>query len=285
MLGPRDLVFSSVPVAHVPLLDRLAPVRAAGFNGISVSPADIWALEESGMAAETIRSRIIDHGLQLAEMDCIGYWLPSQQNMPANDDLAILLRSLTPERVLATAERIGARSVTIVEMLGATPSLDEAAEAFAGICDQAAEHGLIATIEFLPFGGIPDLTTAWPIVKQAARANGRLTIDSWHLFRSGSTLDQLEAVPGAYIGGVQINDAPLDPADETMIDGRPTRLLPGQGGLNLVGMIEVLDRIGSTAPIGVEVFSRMERNQKIEDIAHSWGDTARNVISKARGNS
>ena len=277
MLGPRDLVFSSVPVAHVPLLDRLAPARAAGFAGLSLLPGDVWALEDGGMDAREIAGRIADHGLEVAEVDCIGFWLPSQVAASGGEHDAIL-RTLTPERVLGAAARVGARSVVVVEMFGVTPSLDEAAEAFATLCDQAADHGLIAHIEFLPFGGIPDLMSAWRIVEAAGRKNGGLTIDSWHLFRSGSTLAQLAQIPGAHIGSVQLNDGPARPQGALFEETMSGRRLPGDGAFDLTGLLRTLEKIGSRAPLGVEVFSVAQNDQSIDEIARRWAQSAKAVI-------
>jgi len=282
MLGPSDLVFCGAPLARVPLLDRLAAARDAGFAAISVSPADLWTLESQGMPAREITRRIADHDLVLAEVDCIGCWLPAQRSAPRDARYRELLATLTPERVITTAARFGARSVVAVEMMGVAPSLDEAAEAFAGVCDIAARYDLPVHIEFLPFGGIPDLGSAWAIVEAAGRSNGGLTLDSWHLFRSGSTLDQLAAVPGERISTVQINDAPVTPEADLFRETMTGRLLPGAGGFDLVGLIRTLDRIGSKAPIGIEVFSRAQAGQSIGDIARAWSAAGRATIQQAR---
>ena len=282
MLGPSDLVLCSPPVAHIPLLERLAPARDAGFAGISVTPGDLWALEEQGLPLDEVSKQIADHGLALAEVDCIGCWLPSQVGAPADARFRDLLMTLTPERVIDVAARAGARSVVAVEMMGVTPSLDEAADAFARLCDMAAGHGLPVHMEFLPFGGIPALATAWAIVEAAGRPNGGLTLDSWHLFRSGSTLDQLAAIPGDRIMTVQINDAPILPAADLFAETMSGRMLPGEGGFDLTGFIRTLDRIGSTAPIGVEVFSEAQAGQTMDEISRAWASSARAAIKKAR---
>lgn len=282
MLGPSDLVLCGPPLGHIPLLDRLAAARDAGFAAISVTPGDLWALERQGMSLREIASRIADHGLELAEVDCIGCWLPSQAGAPANARFRDLLGTLTPERVIDTAARAGARSVVAVEMMDVTPSLDEAAEAFAHICDLAAPHGLPVHIEFLPFGGIPDLASAWAIVEAAGRPNGGLTLDSWHLFRSGSTLAQLAAIPGDRIFTVQINDAPAIPTGGLFEETVAGRLLPGMGDFDLIRLIRTLDSIGSKAPIGVEVFATGQAEQTADDIARAWMSAARAILDKAR---
>lgn len=281
-LGPDDIVLSSPPFIHVPLLDRLAPASGAGFKGMSVMPGDIWELEQRGMPPGEIAQRFADHGLAICEVDCTGCWLPAQQRLDPSNEMGKLLRSLTPERVIDTAARIGAPSVTAVEMCNVAVDFDQAVEAFARICDYAAERGVKVHIEFLPFGGIPDLRSAWRIVEAAGRPNGWLTVDSWHMFRSGSTLDQLAVIPGERIHTVQINDAPAKASADLMHETMNGRLLPGDGSFDLAGFIRTLDAIGSTAPISVEVFSDDLVRQPIADAARSWAEAGTAILKQAR---
>jgi len=282
MTDDLPLVLSGPPFVHVPLLERLAPAREAGFAGISLMPGDVWSLEEAGIQASEIAARIADHGLMVMEIDCTACWLASHRRAGDDAPLAGLLQSLTPERVVETAARIGAPSVTAVEMMGVSPSLDEAAEAFAHLCDLAASHGLKAHIEFLPFGGIPDLASAWAIVQAAGRANGGLTVDSWHFFRSGSSFDLLESVPGSRIHTVQINDAPAEPEADLLHETMTGRLVPGQGSFDLTRFIRTLDQIESTAPFSVEIFSKDISGMPMAQAIASWAPAARDIIRKAR---
>lgn len=282
MLGPQHLALAAPPFGHVPLLDRLAPARAAGFDAIALMPGDVWTLEAQGMSAAEIAGRIADHGLAISEVDCTACWLPAQQALEPTDDMGRLVRSLTPERVIETAARVGARSVTAVEMSRVAVDPDAAAEAFAAMCDFAAPHGIKVHIEFLPTGGIPDLASAWRIVKAADRPNGGLTVDSWHLFRSGSTLDQLAAIPGERIHTVQINDAPETPQADLWQELMTGRLLPGQGSFDLTGLIRTLDAIGSTAPIAVEVFSTALATQPTAEAMRALAQAGAAIIRQAR---
>ncbi len=277
-----NLVLATPPFGHVPLLDRLAPARAAGFDGISILPGDIWALEEAGLTGRDIATRIADAGLTLMEVDCIGCWLPSHYTHGGTSEIDKLLRSLTPERIIEAAARVGGRSITVVEMMGITPSVDEGAEAFARLCDLAAPHGLNVHIEFLPCGGIPDLASAWAIVQAAGRPNGGLTMDSWHLFRSGSSLDLLATIPGDRIHTVQINDAPAVPQDDLLEETMTARLIPGEGSFDLTGFIRTLDQIGSTAPISVEIFSTDCHTRPMADVIRPWAEAAQAILHHAR---
>lgn len=279
----EPLVFCSPPLAHIPLLDRLGPVAAAGFSALSLQPTDVWALEAQGMAASEIRSRIADAGLTVAEVDCTACWM-ERQRTGGDDDLSRLLRTLAADKVVATAARMGARSVAAIDMSPTPPTLDEAAEGFVALCDMAAEHGLLAHIEFLPSSAIRTLADTWAIVEAAGRPNGGITIDSLHFFRSGSTLDQLAAIPGSHIHTVQLSDAPRELHGELWPELMTARLLPGEGGLDLIGLIRTLDSIGSTAPIGIEVFNTRQERQPLGEVARDWAGAGRAVLTEARGN-
>lgn len=282
-MSTRDaLVLCPAPLAHVPLTERLAPAAAAGFSAIALQPGDVWAAEEQGHSAAELATRIADAGLTVAEIDCTACWMERQLSGD-DSELGRLLQGLTPERVIATAARIGAQSVAAIDLSPTPTPLDEAAEAFARLCDLAAEHGLRAHIEFIPVGGIRTLAQAWAIVREAGRENGGLTIDAWHLFRSGSTLAELAAIPGKHIHAVQLCDAPASPSADLWTELMTARLLPGEGTLDLVGLIQTLDRIGSTAPFGVEVFNTRQNAQSISQIEEDWASAAHAVLGKARG--
>lgn len=281
MLGPNDLIFSSTPVAHFPLMERLDPARRAGFRGLSIQPFDVWKLEAEGVSPAETGKRIRDHGLDIAEVDCIGYWLPQhfQEDVPKFGEE---LRNLVAKRVIPAAAAVGARSIAVVEMHGIRPSVDEAASALEPICRMAADHGLIIHIEFAPFGGIPDIETAYAIVQATGCDNAALTVDSWHFTRGGSTLEQLAQIPGRRIGTVQINDGPLEGRGDPLEECMTVRRLPGEGEFDLVGLIRTLDQIGSEVGIGIEVFSEKQKHQTLVEIAEDWARSARNILNKAR---
>jgi sugar phosphate isomerase/epimerase len=282
-LDRDDLVLCAGSVPRAPFLDRLAPARAAGFAALSMQPHEHEALRAAGTSDAELRRRLADHGLRVAELDAVTTWLPGQVP-PAGLDrgLAARLLAYTPERLCPVAEAVGARSLSVVEFFGLAVDVDRAAEAFARVCDRAAGHGLLVHLEFLPWAGIPDLRSAWEIVRRAGRGNGGLLVDSWHLFRSGSTLAELGAIPGDFVLGVQIDDAPAAAEGDLAEETQHRRLLPGEGDFDLVGLVRTLDAIGSRAPIGVEVFSDSLAARPVGEIARRCAEAARRVVGAAR---
>jgi len=237
------------------------------------------------MSDAEIRRRIEDEGLAVGELDGLAVWLPGHtapSSLPS--ELGRLLANATPERLVPIAAAVGARSITVIEFFGrAVDDLDEGAESFARACDLAAEHGVLLHLEFLPWAGIPDLVTAAEIVRRAGRPNGGLLVDSWHLYRSGSTLEELRAIPGDLVMGVQLDDAPARPESDLAHETQHRRLLPGEGSFDLVGLVRTLDEIGSRAPLGVEVLSDELASRPIDEIARVTAEATGRVLVEARG--
>jgi sugar phosphate isomerase/epimerase len=256
-LGAGDIVLCSGTLRPgISFGERVSAAEAGGFSGISLWGRDYRAARDEGLSDRDIRLFLADHGLVVAELDPSWWWLPGASDVH-------IPRELDQERIFAFGERelfavadaLEARSLNAVDVFGGSWSLDEAATAFAGLCERAAEHGLLVHLEFLPWSRIPDLATAWQVVRAAGRPNGGIMLDAWHYFRSKPDGELLRAIPGATILGVQLCDAPAarepDPLHATLHE----RLLPGEGGLALRSLLADLRDTGTAAPFGVEVFS------------------------------
>jgi sugar phosphate isomerase/epimerase len=58
--------------------------------------------------------------------------------------------------------------------------------------------------------------------------------------------------------------------------------LPGQGDGDLVAVIEILDEIGCTAPLGVEVFSEELAQLPAGEVAYRAAAATRALLAQAR---
>ncbi|MES2497983.1 MAG: sugar phosphate isomerase/epimerase [Pseudomonadota bacterium] len=275
-----QLILAAGTVQATPLLDRLAPARAAGFAGISIFAGDLEAVAADGIGLPEVRSRIADAGLFVTEIEIVGNWLPGTPTKDNPAWLTALLDRSTGERLTDLAEAIGARGITVAELQGIACDTAVAADAFARLCETADGAGLHVALEFVPTGGIPDLAAAWDIVRAADRANGGLLVDSWHLFRSGSDLAQLAALPAGAIKSIQICDAPAvaeADLDREMVRGR---LLPGEGDLDLAGFVAAVRATGTAAPWSVEIFSDQLAREPIDIVARRCAAAAMQLLGE-----
>lgn len=275
MLGPDDLVLCSGTLRNASLAEKCAAAVAGGFRALTLWPDDVARARADGIALGEIRKRIEGHGLVVADLDPLLRWLPDEAIPPG-------ISAATEPEFHAIAEAVGARSLNVAQGFGARVDLDRAAEALAGVCDRAREHGLLVTLEYLPWSGIPDAKTALAIAERTGRANATLMIDTWHSFRGATDDAQLRALPGARIGSVQLNDAPATPAPNLVAETLDARLVPGEGAIPLVRWLRILDAIGSRAPIGVEVFSKALDALPPVEVGRRCGAAARAVLAAAR---
>lgn len=246
-MSPQHRVLYSGSQRLIPVLERFAPARAAGFGAVSLWPSDV-----RGLDLAEVRAALDEAGLALTEIEVIGNWLPGQAE--ASHPVWDVLKWQTAERMLPLAEALGARTISCADLFGLPFDGPAMAAAFRALCARAADHGLQVALEFVPSGGIPGLAQAWEVVERADCANGGLMIDSCHFHTSGSSPDLLASLPGDRILTVQLADAPAD-ADAQMVNRMQDRLLPGRGVADLGGFMHALAATGTTAPIGIEMFS------------------------------
>jgi sugar phosphate isomerase/epimerase len=144
------------------------------------------------------------------------------------------------EPVLETAALLGAKHACVN---GDEPDAQVLADSLHRLCELGAGYGIRMNLEPTPWTGIPTLAAALRVLQLCAHANARIMIDTIHADRSQATLAELAVVPPALIDYLQVCDASGPrPADfATMIyQARNERAFPGEGNLDLVGMLGVL---------------------------------------------
>jgi sugar phosphate isomerase/epimerase len=95
----------------------------------------------------------------------------------------------------------------------------------------------------MPWTDAKDLTQGARIVEHAARANGGLLIDAFHLSRSRSRIEDIAGVPRSRLHFMQFCDVPAAiPAsmDAIIAEARGERLFPGDGDVDLVRLLRAL---------------------------------------------
>ena len=154
------------------------------------------------------------------------------------------------ENVFAVSQRLGASDLLVH---GADADEARLANTFGELCELAGRYRLRANLEPMPWVDVSNIAAALRILRAAGKANGGLLVDAIHFFRAGDSPAELRKVPREYLHYAQICDArPEKPADmqEIIRQARGDRLLPGEGGLDLRGLIGALP---ANIPLSVEV--------------------------------
>jgi sugar phosphate isomerase/epimerase len=151
---------------------------------------------------------------------------------------------------LETGARLGAKHVLVA---GNDPDEARLTERFAALCELGAALGLTFDLEPMPWTDVKDLQQAARIVEGTRQANAGVLIDPIHFDRGGNRPEDIAAVPPERLHYAQLCDAPAErPQDVPTLlhQARAERLMPGDGGLDLSGILRALP---SVLPLALEV--------------------------------
>jgi sugar phosphate isomerase/epimerase len=147
------------------------------------------------------------------------------------------------------------------------------------LATQAADHGTRLAIETMPFSLISTVPMGAEIVSAAAHPGVGLLVDAWHVFRAGTSLDELrEALTPSMIFGVELNDAAPTVIGSLVEDTANNRRLCGEGCFDLHGLVSVLRDKGFDGPWGVEILSSSFRSLPVAEAVKLAAESARRVL-------
>jgi len=230
----REYSLSFLTVADVSPVEAVKIAAKCGYAavGLRLLPAapnevDYPILNDSKLIKET-RAALDDTGVRIADVEIV------RINSDFEPDTYL--------QFLSTAEQLGARHILVA---GNDPEQSRLIHHFAQFCELSKQFGLSCDLEFMPWTNVKNLAQAEYIVNQSGQENAAILIDALHFDRSDSTLEQIKALDPKQLNYVQLCDgfAEYDPSDEGLIKiARSNRLVPGQGEIDLIGLIRALPK-------------------------------------------
>jgi sugar phosphate isomerase/epimerase len=258
-------------------VERCEAAAAAGFTGIGLHADDLPRTVAAGVDVAEMQAVLRLNGLDLVEIEFLGGWAFSP---PGSGGIAPTLAGIE-----AVAAELGGRQVSAGEFSGDIPldteeALDHAARALRANADRLAPHGLLVALESFPWSALANTGIAIDLLRRAQAPNAGLLIDVWHFYNGGAQPDLLVDLPAAGITGVQLNDGPL--VHENFLQhARAERHLPGEGELDVVGLIQAVRRAGFTGPYCVESNTPEFRALPVAEAARRAADSATTVLRSA----
>lgn len=253
-LAPPDSVAVAARTGYSHVGLRLLPSTPDGFA---------WPLATDPILLRETLARMRDTGVGVLDIDII-------RLRPDCDPNAFI-------RCFDVGAQLGARAVLLAADDTDRPRL---VANFAALCARAAPFGLSIDLEFMPWTAVPDLAAAWQVIAAAASPNAGIVVDTLHVDRSDTPIADLAGVDPAWLHYMQICDGPAErPATtEALIHAaRSERLLPGEGALDLHGMLRALPR---DIPISVEVPTEtLARTVGAEERARRAMQATRDVLA------
>lgn len=210
--------------------------QCAGIRLLPASPGGLaYRLMDDPAALRETLAAIADTGIGVFDLEIIRVGEDFEQN----DYLAFF----------EVGQRLGAKAVLVA---GDDPDEPRLTANFAALCEAAAPFGLSCDLEFMPWTKVPDAPTALRVVAGADQPNGGVLVDGLHFGRSASTVADIAAIPRQWLHYAQICDGPAGtaPVEALIHTARCERLLPGEGGIDLIGLFAALP---GDLPVSVEL--------------------------------
>lgn len=152
---------------------------------------------------------------------------------------------------LDSAAALGAQAILVA---GDDKDEDRLSANYAMLCEALAPYGLSGNLEFMPWTAVPDAAAALRIMRGAGGPrNAGILVDALHFGRSHTTLEDIQAIPREWLQCLQLSDAAAGvhfSHEEMVQTARCERLLPGEGNIDLQGL---LASVPSELPVSIEV--------------------------------
>jgi sugar phosphate isomerase/epimerase len=249
---------ANVFTADLPQLIGLAARH--GFPAISGRPLMFAKALAEGISEADLQKRLADAGLRVGMIDGLIHSLPGE--LPLEQIQAKLGAYLPPDvtagpdeaECLRAAEVLGAPIVNTTALLCGPLSVDEMAQGAAALCRRAGERGLTIALEFIPYSGLPNLAFAQAVVEASGARNCGLLLDTFHFDRTSGTAEEVRRLPPGAISAIQISDR-IPPAEEVKGPIERRRLMPGEGRIDLAGIVGAALENSPDAHVEIEVLN------------------------------
>lgn len=222
-LGLGHFTFLDLPPGELVRLARRSGFDFVGLRFHPVSPGALnWLPDATGLRE---LARVMQgEGVGLYDIETV-----------------VINEALEPEDLVPAMEAAAALGGKRVNVCADVfPAL---AETFARIGELAAARGLGLDLECMVWRGINTPRACFDLIASSDVPGAAYLVDALHHSRCGGTLSDITGRPAGQVVSAQLCDAPATaPSGDgaLLAEARGGRLLPGEGGLDLAGIVRAL---------------------------------------------
>ncbi len=255
-------------IRPTPLMDKIRIAGEAGYSAIELWHDDIEAFVAQGGTLSDIRKALSDHQLELPTTIYLADWCDTT----GSAHQAAL--EVCKQRLKQAAD-LGAKSA-IASPAGGKVDVNLAAANYAELVDIGLSFGIKPAFEYLGFvEQINTIEAGLEIIQKSGHPQATLIVDPFHNFRGGGLFSSLAKLRGDQIAISHFNDTPATPPRIEQHDH--SRVLPGQGHLDLKEWVGLLKQIGYDRWLSLELFNEELWKRDPKEVARIGLETMRAV--------
>jgi sugar phosphate isomerase/epimerase len=233
----RPLSLAALTILEVPPAEAIRIAARCGYSHVGLRPVAAtpeepqWPILSDRSLRNELAATLKGEGIQVLDTEIV--------RIKPEMDWSLL------ETVLAFSQEFAATRLLVADN---DPDADRSRDSLARLGEMARPFGVTPHLEFMPWTCTQNIRVAKERV--ARLKNIALLIDAFHLVRSGGSVDEIDWGDTA-IGYLQLCDiaGPVPEMEEILRQARSDRLFPGEGEIDLVGLLQRLPDI----PISLEI--------------------------------
>ncbi|AMM19519.1 xylose isomerase [Frondihabitans sp. PAMC 28766] len=270
---------------HGNVVTDIQYAKAAGFGGIELQSPKLYRYLDAGYAVESLPPLL--EGLEVTGLGAI---LDLERQGAAREGYLAEVRRMCEIAVVVGSPIVqmctgpvdweivkdfkAGRLADDDQRYRATLGLDEAeairvtAANVRDAADIAGEFGLSLYLEPLAWARLNRCRQALAIIEEAGRDNVGITLDTWHFWTTGDTLDEVRALPVELIKAVHISDGfDLDRENDTPQQDVHRDVVIGGGAIPLQQWVDAIKSTGYDGWWCSEMFSSRANEQDPQAVA------------------
>ena len=229
----RQIALAALTVLELPSPEQVAVAAPAGYSHVGLRLIPVAGQTLPAFEQRELERRLDDTGIRVLDVEVF--------RVDENTQVAQF------EPTLALGARLRASEILVH---GADADEGRLVDTFSKLCELAARYGINANIEPMPWVEVSTVAKARRVLHKAAMQNSALLVDPIHFFRADNTFADLAGAPLRYLQFCDAHAGRPAEVQELIRQARGDRLFPGEGGLDLEGLLRALPR---GLPVSVEV--------------------------------
>lgn len=260
----------------LPIVEQLAVAQKAGYDAIEFWLKDIEKYMADGGKLPELRKRIVDSGLTVESSIAFSNWIV--------DDEEVRKKGLEQARKdMDTVTAIGGIRIA-APPAGATNSgplnLDQAGDRYRALLEVGKVAGCIAQLEVWGFSkNLSKLSEVLYVAAAAQHPDACVLPDIYHLYKGGSSFNDLNLLSGKRIHVFHMNDYPDMPRDKI---NDADRVFPGEGISPVSKILSTVFASGFDGVLSIELFNKTYWQQDPNTVAAKGLASMKLAVSQAK---
>lgn len=243
---------STIQGDKIPIWEQVEIAKKAGYDGIEIWLRDVDKFEKEGGKRSDLKKHIADSGLALESAIAFAAWI-------IDDDEARSKGLEQAKREMQMVVDLGGHRIATPPAGASNPdspsiSLDSAGRRYGDLLEVGAQVGCTPMLEVWGFSkNLSKLPEVLYVASASQHPNACILPDIYHLYKGGSTFEDIKFLSGKKIPVFHLNDYPDIPRDKI---NDADRVYPGDGIAPITEVLRQVMATGFDGVVSLELFNR-----------------------------